>query len=69
MWEDAIVKETRALREEYVSGFGHDLDAIFEDIRLRQKKSCRIKVSFPGRATVAGKQVMRASEKSTGYFT
>ncbi len=67
MWEDAIVKETRDLREEYSSDFDHDLDAIFEDIRLRQKKSCRTKVSFPGRTVNTGGQIMKASEESTGY--
>jgi hypothetical protein len=67
MWEDAIVKETRDLREEYSSEFDHNLDAIFADIRLRQKKSCRTKVSFPGRKVNAGRQMMQASEESTGY--
>jgi hypothetical protein len=39
MWQDPIVKETRALREQYVSKFKHDADAIFEDILKRQEKS------------------------------
>ena len=49
MWQDPIVKETRELREQYAMQFKHDLDAIFEDIRNRQKKSERKCVSFAAR--------------------
>jgi hypothetical protein len=49
MWQDPIVKETRELREQYVSKFKHDADAIFEDILERQEKSVRKRVSFPAR--------------------
>lgn len=56
MWQDPIVKETRALREQYASQFKHDLDAIFEDIQKRQAKSKRKCVSFPPRKPVAVKK-------------
>lgn len=49
MWQDPIVKETRELREQYAMQFKHDPDAIFEDIRNRQKKSARKCVSFAAR--------------------
>jgi hypothetical protein len=41
IWEDPIVKETRVRREAYAEKFGHDLDAIFEDIRQCQGKAGR----------------------------
>jgi hypothetical protein len=66
MWEDSIVKETRALREEYVAAFDHDMDAIFDDILLRQSKSNRIKRSFPGRKP-SNVNLMQASEDSEKY--
>ena len=47
MWQDPIVNETRKLREQYAKQFKHNLDAIFQDIRKRQEKSKRKRVSFP----------------------
>ena len=49
MWQDPIVKETRELREKYAARWGHDPDAIYEDIRKRQAKSARKLVSLPPR--------------------
>lgn len=37
MWQDPVVQETRKLRKHYAAQFKHDPDAIFEDIRNRQK--------------------------------
>jgi hypothetical protein len=36
MWEDPIVAEVRAAREQLSAEFNFDLDAIFADIRKRQ---------------------------------
>ena len=49
MWKDPIVAETRKLREEYAARFKHDPDAIFEDIRQRQRQPGKKLVSFPAR--------------------
>ena len=49
MWQDPIVAETRALREQYASQFGHDADAIFQDILRRQAMPGKVLVSFPPR--------------------
>ena len=49
MWKDPIVAETRKRREEYAARFGHDPDAIFEDIRKRQNRKKKELVSFPAR--------------------
>ena len=49
MWQDPIVSETRALREQYAGQFDHDADAIFQDILRRQEVSGKERVSFPPR--------------------
>ena len=47
MWQDPVIKETRALRERYAEQFKHDLDAIFKDICKRREKSGRDDVRVP----------------------
>jgi hypothetical protein len=49
MWQDPVVKEVREIREKYAANLGHDLEAIYEDIRIRQAKSGRKLVSLPPR--------------------
>ena len=41
MYEDAIVDQTRRLRDEYAGQFNHDLDAICRDLMERQARSER----------------------------
>ena len=53
MWQDPIVTETRALREQYANQFGHDADAIFRDILRRQRSSKKKLVSFPARKPIS----------------
>ena len=53
MWQDPIVTETRLLREQYANQFGHDADAIFQDILRRQTASGRKLVSFQARIPVS----------------
>lgn len=36
---DPIVDEVRRVRDGYAAGFNYDLDAIFQDIKEREKKS------------------------------
>lgn len=38
MWEDPIVKETRAAREELVAEFGGDLDALWQHLQKVQEE-------------------------------
>lgn len=52
MWQDPIVAETRTLREQYAKQFGHDADAIFQDILNRQSASGKRLVSFPARKPI-----------------
>lgn len=39
MWEDEIVEEIHRIREEYAKSFNYDLNAIFADLRKKQKES------------------------------
>jgi hypothetical protein len=38
MWEDPIVKETRAAREALSAQFNHDLSALCEYLRAKQRE-------------------------------
>ena len=49
MWRDLIVEETRKRRDENATEFNHNLDAIFDDIRKRQREAGKRLVSFPTR--------------------
>jgi len=53
MWEDPIVTETRLLREQYASQFGHNADTIFQDILRRQTESSRKLVLFKARKPIS----------------
>ena len=47
--KDPIVEEVREVRDSHAARFEYDLDAIFRDIKEKEKKSgCRY-VSFPPR--------------------
>ncbi len=52
MWKDPIVTETRSLREQYANQFGHNSDAIFQDILQRQAVSGKKLVTFQHREPV-----------------
>jgi hypothetical protein len=64
MWKDPIVTETRSLREQYANQFGHNADAIFQDILLRQAASGKNLVSFQRRTPVLS-QVDSQEERPT----
>jgi hypothetical protein len=49
MWQDPVVAETRQLREELASRFGHDARSIFEEMVRRQGEAGRTVASFPPR--------------------
>jgi hypothetical protein len=48
-WIDPIVEEVRREREEYAARFGHDLQAIFRDLKEQEKRSGRKLVSVAKR--------------------
>lgn len=41
MFHDPIVDEVRRIREEYAARFNYDLDAICQDLKLRQARNGR----------------------------
>ncbi len=48
MWQDSIVKEVHIARKQYVADLGDDPDAIYKDIKAREKRSGRKLVTrFP----------------------
>ena len=49
MWEDPIVAETRALREELMSEVGNDLDALIEYLKIREADHSERLVTLPPR--------------------
>ena len=46
---DSIIAEVRAVRDQHAARFDYDVEAIFRDIRARQKASGREYVRYPAR--------------------
>ena len=56
MWEDPIVKETRAAREELLKRFDYDLDALCDYLQQQETRSDKKAVTLePRRPTVQRK--------------
>jgi hypothetical protein len=49
MWQDPIVAETRALRDEYARQFNYDIDYIFKDLMAKQAAHPERVIAFPPR--------------------
>lgn len=47
MYHDPIVEEIRRIRHEHAARFNNDLDAIFEDLRRRQRESGKTSANLP----------------------
>ncbi len=47
MWRDEIVEEIHRIREEYAKQFNYDLDAIYRDLKEKERRSGREYVSLP----------------------
>ena len=62
MWQDPIVAETRALRDEYVRQFNYDIDAIFADLVAKQATHPERLVSFPPRKP-SGESIIETKNK------
>lgn len=56
MWEDEIVAEIHRIRQKYAESFNYDLDAIFDDLRNRQKESGRQFLDLSGASSHTSKQ-------------
>jgi hypothetical protein len=57
MWQDPIVAETRALREEYAKLFNYDRAAILADIARREAMPGKVLVSRPPRKPIVIERV------------
>lgn len=49
MKDDPIVAEIRRIRSEHAAKFNYDLDAIYRDLKERERNSGRTYVRFPAR--------------------
>lgn len=49
MWNDPIVAEVRRIRGEHAAKFHYDLDAIYRDLKEKEKNSGRTYVRYPPR--------------------
>ncbi|NBC46626.1 MAG: hypothetical protein GVY22_01265 [Gammaproteobacteria bacterium] len=49
MWQDPIVAETRALRDEYAREFNYDIDEIYQDLMTKQAEHPNRVVALPRR--------------------
>ena len=49
MASDEIVNEVRKIRDDYARSLDYDLDAIFEDLKEKERQSGREYVSHPPR--------------------
>ena len=52
VWEDPIVAETRALRQQLMEEVGNDLDALIEFLKKREQEHPDRLVSLPPRKAV-----------------
>jgi len=46
-WEDPIVEEVRKARDAYAKRFNYDLDAIYRDLKEKERRSGRVVVPCP----------------------
>jgi hypothetical protein len=62
-WEDPIVEEVRKVRDAYAKRFNYDLDAIYRDLKEKERRSGRVVTPCPAKkAVVAGSDETQASE-------
>ena len=59
IWRDPIVAEVRKVKERLAAKFNHDIDAMFRDLREREKISGHNYVDFskPARKAAAKKKL------------
>jgi hypothetical protein len=51
-WEDPIVEEVRKVRDAYAQRFNYDLDAIYRDLKEKERRSGRVVVPCPAKEAV-----------------
>jgi len=50
-WKDPIVEEVRNSRDAYAKRFNYDLDAIYRDLKEKERRSGRVVVPCPAKKT------------------
>jgi hypothetical protein len=65
-WEDPIVEEVRKVRDAYAKRFKYDLDAIYRDLKEKERKSGRVVVPCPPKQAeiVASPEEVQADESA-----
>jgi hypothetical protein len=53
-WEDPIVEEVRQARDAYAKRFNYDLDAIYRDLKEKERRSGHVIVPCPNKQEAAG---------------
>lgn len=48
-WEDPLVEDVRRARDAYAKQFDYDLDAIYNDLKDKERRGGRVVVRFPAR--------------------
>jgi hypothetical protein len=48
-WEDPIVEEVRKVRDANAQRFNYDLDAIYRDLKEKERRSGRVVVPCPAK--------------------
>jgi hypothetical protein len=51
LWKDPIVEEVRKSRDAYAKRFNYDLDAIYRDLKEKERRSGRVVVPCPPKKT------------------
>lgn len=51
LWNDPIVEEVRKNRDAYAMRFNYDLDAIFRDLKEKERRSGRVVAPCPAKKT------------------
>ncbi len=63
IWKDPIVEEVRKSRDSYAKRFNYDLDAIFRDLKEKERCSGRVVVPCPAKkAAVASSDEAQSRE-------
>ena len=63
MNDDPILSEVRRVRDEHAAKFNYDLDAIFQDLKQKERKSGRQYVRYEPRPVVASELQVAASKQ------
>ncbi len=62
MWQDPIVAETRALRDEYARQLNYDINSIFKDLMAKQAAHPERVVAFPPRTPTVSTLVAKSGK-------